>query len=98
MSQDRYGQNEDTAERRAVGCGRKHAGEPRSQPAVRSRVSEEDTSMADSTQLRRLVAYNQWANEKILRAIDGMTAEDLARPVDAYFGTIGGNLHHVLWA
>jgi hypothetical protein len=27
-----------------------------------------------------------------------MTAEELARPADAYFGTIAGNLHHVLWA
>jgi len=54
--------------------------------------------MADSNQLRKLVAYNQWANDKILTAIDGMMAEELARPVDAYFGTIAGNLHHVLWA
>src|SRR5262245_66660522 len=54
--------------------------------------------MADSNQLRKLVAYNQWANDKILAAIDGMMAEELARPVDAYFGTIAGNLHHVLWA
>ena len=54
--------------------------------------------MADSNQLRNLVAYNQWANDKILAAIDGMMAEELAKPVDAYFGTIAGNLHHVLWA
>ena len=30
--------------------------------------------MADTAQLCRLVAFNQWANEKILGAIDGMTA------------------------
>src|SRR4030095_6300374 len=54
--------------------------------------------MADSSQLRKLVAYNQWAYDKILTAIDGMTAEELARPGDAYFGPIGGNLHHALWA
>jgi uncharacterized damage-inducible protein DinB len=54
--------------------------------------------MADSSQLRKLVAYNQWANDKILTSIDGMTAQELARPVDAYFGTIAGNLHHVVWA
>jgi uncharacterized damage-inducible protein DinB len=54
--------------------------------------------MADATQLRRLVAYNQWANEKILKAIDGMTAEELARPVGAYFGSLDTNLQHILQA
>ena len=54
--------------------------------------------MADAAQLCRLVAYNQWANEKILRAIDGMTAEELARPVDAYFGSLEKNLGHILLA
>jgi uncharacterized damage-inducible protein DinB len=54
--------------------------------------------VGDSAQLRRLVAYNQWANEKILTAIDGMSAEDLARPVDAYIGNLAKNLHHVRWA
>ena len=54
--------------------------------------------MADAGQLRKLVAYNQWANEKILKAIDGMTADELARPVDAYFGNLTKNLQHVLFA
>jgi uncharacterized damage-inducible protein DinB len=54
--------------------------------------------MTDAAQLRRLVAYNQWANEKILRAIDGMTVEELARPVDAYIGSLEKNLQHVLLA
>jgi uncharacterized damage-inducible protein DinB len=54
--------------------------------------------MADAAQLRRLVAYNQWANERILKAIDGMTAEELARPVDAYIGSLDQNLRHVLLA
>ena len=54
--------------------------------------------MADAAQLRVLVAYNQWANERILRAIDGMTAEELAKPVDAYVETIAKNLQHVLLA
>src|SRR5688572_10208913 len=54
--------------------------------------------MADSAQLRKLVAYNQWANERILAAIDGMTDEELAKPVDAYFGTLARNLQHVLGA
>jgi len=54
--------------------------------------------MADAAQLRKLVAYNQWANEKIVKAIEGMTAEDLARPVDAYFGSLAKNLQHILGA
>lgn len=54
--------------------------------------------MADAAQLRRLVAYNQWANDKILRAIAGMTADELARPVDAYVGSLEKNLQHVLLA
>ena len=54
--------------------------------------------MADASQLRTLVAYNQWANEKILSAIDGMPAEELARPVDAYIGSLARNLQHILLA
>jgi uncharacterized damage-inducible protein DinB len=54
--------------------------------------------MADSKQLRRLVAYNQWADERILTAIDGLSAEELARPCEAYFGTIAANLRHTLMA
>src|SRR5262245_53461125 len=61
-------------------------------------IGEEEPAMADAAQLRRLVAYNQWANEKILRAIDGMTAEELAKPVGAYIGSLDNNLRHTLLA
>jgi uncharacterized damage-inducible protein DinB len=54
--------------------------------------------MADSRQLRRLVDYNQWADERILAAIDGVSAEELARPREAYFGTVAANLRHVVGA
>jgi uncharacterized damage-inducible protein DinB len=54
--------------------------------------------MADSKQLRRLVAYNQWADERILAAVDGVPAEELARPREAYFGTLAANLRHTLIA
>ena len=54
--------------------------------------------MADSRQLRRLVAYNQWADERILAALDGIPPEELARPREAYFGTIAANLRHTLVA
>lgn len=52
--------------------------------------------MADLRQLRRLVAYNQWADERILAAIDGLSPEELARPREAYFGTLAANLRHTL--
>jgi uncharacterized damage-inducible protein DinB len=52
--------------------------------------------MADTKQLRRLVAYNQWADERILAAIEGLAAEELARPREAYFGSIATNLRHTL--
>ena len=52
--------------------------------------------MADSRQLRRLIGYNQWADERVLSAIDGLMAEELTRPREAYFGTIGANLRHIL--
>lgn len=54
--------------------------------------------MADAASFRKLVAYNQWADERILKAIDGLTPDDLARPVDAYFGSLGKNIKHILMA
>ena len=54
--------------------------------------------MADAAQLRKLVAYNEWADDKILAAIHGLAPEELARPVDAYFGSLARNLQHVLMA
>ncbi len=52
--------------------------------------------MADGRQIRHLLDYNQWAHEKILAAIDGMTDEELAAPRDAYFGSLARNLLHTL--
>jgi uncharacterized damage-inducible protein DinB len=49
-------------------------------------------------QARRLIAYNEWANEKILSAIDGMSDAELRQPVDAYVGSIDNNLRHALGA
>lgn len=52
--------------------------------------------MADVTQLRHLVAYNQWADERLLAALDGLDPEELTRPRDAYFGTLASNLRHIV--
>jgi uncharacterized damage-inducible protein DinB len=54
--------------------------------------------MADSKQLRRLVAYNQWADERVLAAVDGLASEELGRSREAYFGTLAGNLRHTVAA
>ena len=54
--------------------------------------------MADSKQLRRLVDYNQWADERVLSAIDGLGTDELERPREAYFQTIAANLRHTLIA
>jgi uncharacterized damage-inducible protein DinB len=52
--------------------------------------------MMDPEQLRRLIAYNQWADERVLAAIEGLSAEDMESPRDAYFGSIADNLWHTL--
>lgn len=52
--------------------------------------------MADAQQLRRLVAYNQWADGRILAAVEDVAPEELGRPREAYFGTLASNLRHVL--
>ncbi len=52
--------------------------------------------MVTGHHLRRLVTYNQWANEKLLSAIDGLSAEELERPRQAYFGSLASNLWHLL--
>ena len=54
--------------------------------------------MADSRQLRRLIAYNQWADEQVLAAVTALDPAELARPREAYFGAIDDNLRHVNWA
>jgi uncharacterized damage-inducible protein DinB len=54
--------------------------------------------MADSRQLRRLVDYNQWADERILAAVEGVPPDELERPREAYFGTLATNLRHIVGA
>lgn len=52
--------------------------------------------MVDVEQIRRLIAYNQFADERILEAVGGLSVEELERPRDAYFGSIANNLWHTL--
>jgi uncharacterized damage-inducible protein DinB len=46
--------------------------------------------------LRRLIAYTQWADEKLLAAADGLSGDELERPREAYFGSLASNLWHML--
>ena len=52
--------------------------------------------MTDARQLRTMIAYNQWADEKLLAAVGGLSAEELERPREAYFGSLANNLWHML--
>jgi uncharacterized damage-inducible protein DinB len=52
--------------------------------------------MTDPEQLRRLIAYNEWADRRLLAAVDGLGADELERPREAYFGNIASNLWHIL--
>ena len=54
--------------------------------------------MADAARFRQLIAYNQWADERILAVLASLPAEELDRPREAYFGSLGGNLWHTVWA
>lgn len=54
--------------------------------------------MADVTQLSRLVEYNQWADEKILAAVEGLSPAELQAPREAYFGSLAAGLNHTLGA
>jgi uncharacterized damage-inducible protein DinB len=46
--------------------------------------------------LRRLIAYNQWADEKLLAAAEGLSADELEQPREAYFGSLAAHLWHML--
>ena len=54
--------------------------------------------MTEPEQIRRLIAYNQWADERVLAATEGLSAEEWERPRDAYFGSLADNLWHALGA
>src|SRR3989442_1055536 len=48
--------------------------------------------------LRRMHVYNQWADEQMLQAMDGLANEDLAREAPVAFGSLRGSLWHHLGA
>jgi len=48
--------------------------------------------------VRRIHVYNQWADEQMLQAMDGLANEDLAREAPVAFGSLRGSLWHHLGA
>jgi uncharacterized damage-inducible protein DinB len=47
---------------------------------------------------RTLLGYNRWANEKLLDAAAGLPWEDATRAGGASFGSVAGNLQHIIYA
>ena len=54
--------------------------------------------MASLDYIRSLYDYNAWANEHVLDAASSLSEEELAKELGASFGSVRGNLLHVLWA
>ena len=54
--------------------------------------------MADLTYIQSLYGYNAWANGHLLDAAASLSQADLAKELGASFGSVEGNLLHVLWA
>ena len=49
-------------------------------------------------ELRRLFAYNRWANLRMLEAIDDLTPEDLGRDLGSSFPSVAATLVHLMGA
>ena len=45
-----------------------------------------------------LIAYNRWANQKVVDAMAALSADDLERPFSASRGTLLGTMAHVVTA
>ena len=48
--------------------------------------------------IRSIYDYNAWANIHLLNAAAKLSAAELAKDLGASFGSVEGNLLHVLWA
>jgi uncharacterized damage-inducible protein DinB len=48
-------------------------------------------------QVSSLVAYNNWANTRLLRAVAAVDAKERERDLRASFGSLHGTLIHMLW-
>lgn len=51
----------------------------------------------DARSARTLLAYNRWANGRLLQAAGELPAEELDRDLRGSFSSIKGTLRHLLW-
>ena len=51
----------------------------------------------NTADVRRLFAYNDWANHRVLAASATVSLEDFGRDLGASFGSLRGTLIHILW-
>ena len=49
-------------------------------------------------QNQALYEYNEWANGHVLNAVSGLSDEELGRKLGASYGSVQGNLWHMVWA
>ena len=54
-------------------------------------------SVVSPDQLRPLVAYNRWANDRLLHASAALDAGERERDLRASFTSLHGTLAHILW-
>jgi uncharacterized damage-inducible protein DinB len=52
----------------------------------------------DISELQMLYAYNRWANDRILRALEPLTDEQLGRDLGGSFGSLAATLVHLVGA
>ncbi len=51
----------------------------------------------NTQQIRKLFAYNRWANRRLLAVASTLPPEDLNRDLNASFGSVRSTLLHILW-
>ena len=54
--------------------------------------------MIDPTYARAMARYNQWQNENLYTAADGLSDEARRKNRGAFFKSIHATLSHLLWA
>ncbi len=50
----------------------------------------------NALEARRLFAYNEWANARLVAAVSGLSDEGFARPIASSFGSVRDTLAHIV--
>jgi uncharacterized damage-inducible protein DinB len=48
-------------------------------------------------ELRLMLAYNEWANDRLLNAAEAVSPADFVRDLGGSFGSLRGTLTHLVW-